>query len=248
MTVVRQQPAFGSGVTDHMSGGGSMPSGRGEGGPRREQEPTRRPEVSEARNGLQAAVRSRDASKVMDAVRRVIVFMTMGVDMSPLYSDMIMAINTRDITQKKLIYMYLCEYGKKHSELTLLAMNTLAKDCADASPIVRGVAVRALGSFGLKSLLEYIVPLISTALDDVHPYVRRSAIFAAAKLMPIMDVDSSAKLVTAIERLVNDTDTILLVGQKSSICVSAKEIPALGRTSIGNQILKGTKVIGVSKI
>ena len=48
--------------------------------------------------------------------------------------------------------------------------------------------------------------------------------------------------------LVNDTDTILLVGQKSSICVSAKEIPALGRTSIGNQILKGTKVIGVSKI
>ena len=48
--------------------------------------------------------------------------------------------------------------------------------------------------------------------------------------------------------LVNDMDNVLLVGQKTSICISAKEIPALGRTSIGNQILKGTKVIGVSKI
>ena len=48
--------------------------------------------------------------------------------------------------------------------------------------------------------------------------------------------------------LVNDMDNVLLVGEKSSICISAKEIPALGRTSIGNQILKGTKVIGVSKI
>ena len=48
--------------------------------------------------------------------------------------------------------------------------------------------------------------------------------------------------------LVNDMDNVLLVGEKSSICISAKEIPALGRASIGNQILKGTKVIGVSKI
>lgn len=57
---------------------------------------------------------------------------------------------------------------------------------------------------------------------------------------------SSGKVVCAT--MVSDEDTLLLVGQTKSICVSAKEIPALGRTSIGNQILKGNKVIGVSKV
>ena len=52
----------------------------------------------------------------------------------------------------------------------------------------------------------------------------------------------------ACATLVDDTDVILVVGQRSSICISAKEIPTLGKTSIGNQILKGTKVTGVSKI
>jgi len=222
MTTIVRQSSFGGGSISStgfretsISGGNSTP--RVEPALHREHEPTRKPEVAEARNGLQAAIRARDPAKVMDAVRRVVVYMTMGVDMSPLYSDMIMAINTRDITQKKLIYMYLCEYGKKHADMTLLAMNTLAKDCADGSPIVRGVAVRALGSFGLKSLLEYIVPLISTALDDVHPYVRKSAVFAAAKLLPIMDVDSSAKLVTVIERLVNDNDTQVVLNALATL-------------------------------
>lgn len=48
--------------------------------------------------------------------------------------------------------------------------------------------------------------------------------------------------------LVSDEDNILVVGNKSSICVSAKEIPALGRTSMGNIILKGNIVKSVSKV
>lgn len=48
--------------------------------------------------------------------------------------------------------------------------------------------------------------------------------------------------------LIADEDNILVVGDKTSICVSAKEIPALGRGSIGNNIIKNNKVISVSKI
>ena len=48
--------------------------------------------------------------------------------------------------------------------------------------------------------------------------------------------------------LVSDEDNLLVVGKTKSICISAKELPALGRTSIGNQILKDNNVIGVSKI
>ena len=48
--------------------------------------------------------------------------------------------------------------------------------------------------------------------------------------------------------LVSDEDTILLVGDKTSICISATDIPAMGRASIGNQMIKNGKVIAVSKV
>lgn len=48
--------------------------------------------------------------------------------------------------------------------------------------------------------------------------------------------------------LVSDEDNILVYGNTNSICISATEIPQLGRTSIGNQILKGCKVVSVSKV
>ena len=47
--------------------------------------------------------------------------------------------------------------------------------------------------------------------------------------------------------LVEDADNLLVMGNLSNICISATEIPLLGRPSIGNQILKG-KIVSVSKV
>ena len=57
---------------------------------------------------------------------------------------------------------------------------------------------------------------------------------------------SNDKVVAAT--LVSDEDSILIVGDKTSICVSATDIPALGRTSLGNQMIKNNKVMSVSKV
>lgn len=48
--------------------------------------------------------------------------------------------------------------------------------------------------------------------------------------------------------LVNDEDNILLVGVPNSICVSAKDIPTLGRTSLGNVMIKSSIVKKVVKL
>ncbi len=48
--------------------------------------------------------------------------------------------------------------------------------------------------------------------------------------------------------MVSDEDNILIVSNKSSICIAATDIPALGRASIGNQMIKNGKVITVSKV
>lgn len=47
---------------------------------------------------------------------------------------------------------------------------------------------------------------------------------------------------------VSDNDRVLVVGNNSSICVTAKDIPTLGRVSLGNIILKGNIVHSVSKV
>lgn len=51
----------------------------------------------------------------------------------------------------------------------------------------------------------------------------------------------------AAAALVEDEDTVLIVGGANGICISAKDIPLLSRTSVGNQLIKGT-IVSVSKV
>ena len=59
-------------------------------------------------------------------------------------------------------------------------------------------------------------------------------------------IDTSSWVQSAT--LVSDEDTILIVGNKNSICISAKDIPALGRASMGNQMIKNKRLVSVSKV
>ena len=51
----------------------------------------------------------------------------------------------------------------------------------------------------------------------------------------------------AAATLINDEDNILILGKSKSICISAKEVPTLGRTAVGNIILKD-KIQSASKV
>lgn len=48
--------------------------------------------------------------------------------------------------------------------------------------------------------------------------------------------------------LIDDNDNLLISGNSASICISAKDIPALGRTSIGNQMIKSGSIKSVTKV
>ena len=58
--------------------------------------------------------------------------------------------------------------------------------------------------------------------------------------------DSTGILTSAV--LISDEDALLVMGNKNSICISAKDIPELGRPSIGNLIIKDEKINTVNKI
>ena len=48
--------------------------------------------------------------------------------------------------------------------------------------------------------------------------------------------------------MVDDNDNILIIGNYSSICVSAKDLPLLGRISVGNILIKNNKVLSITKL
>ena len=48
--------------------------------------------------------------------------------------------------------------------------------------------------------------------------------------------------------MISDEDNILLVGNKSSICISATEIPLLSKTSNGNILIKNNRLTSITKI
>lgn len=52
----------------------------------------------------------------------------------------------------------------------------------------------------------------------------------------------------AASALVSNEDMVLVLGEKSSICVSAADLPELGRAPTGNQVIKNTKIRSVSKV
>ena len=69
---------------------------------------------------------------------------------------------------------------------------------------------------------------------------------AGKGLMCYKPTDTTGKVAAAT--LVEDSDSILILGDKSSICIEASEIPNLGRASIGNLVIKNNKVLSVSKV
>ncbi|MGK3743333.1 MAG: AP-1 complex subunit beta-1 [Bacillariaceae sp.] len=121
----------------------------------------------------------------VDAVKKVIASMTVGKDVSMLFTDVLNCVQTGNIELKKLVYLYLINYAKTQPELTLLAVNTFVKDSADANPLIRALAVRTMGCIRVDRITEYLCEPLGRALRDDGPYVRKTAAVCVAKLYDI---------------------------------------------------------------
>jgi AP-1 complex subunit beta-1 len=142
---------------------------------------TRKGEMHELRMELH----SQDKAVKVDAVKKVIASMTVGKDVSMLFTDVLNCVQTGNIELKKLVYLYLINYAKTQPELTLLAVNTFVKDASDANPLIRALAVRTMGCIRVDRITEYLCEPLSRALRDDDPYVRKTAAVCVAKLYDI---------------------------------------------------------------
>jgi len=139
-------------------------------------------EVNELRNLLRNFGTERDPQRKRDIIKKVIAYMTLGIDVSRLFTEMMLAIETRDLVIKKMVYLYLCNYAQTHPQLAQMCTNTLQKDCGNEDPMVRGLALRSLCSLRLPQMVEYISEPLRKALTDHHAYVRKTGVMGILKL------------------------------------------------------------------
>lgn len=148
---------------------------------------------------LSVDLNSEYRDKRKDAIKRVIASMTVGkgttiylgypprqptfrTDVSGLFPDVLKNMQTDDLEQKKLVYLYLMNYAKTQPELVILAVNTFVKDSEDPNPLVRALAIRTMGCLRAEKIIDYLCDPLQRALKDENPYVRKTAALCVAKL------------------------------------------------------------------
>ncbi|GMI41643.1 hypothetical protein TeGR_g8390, partial [Tetraparma gracilis] len=104
---------------------------------------------------------------------------------------MMLAIESRDLVIKKMVYLYMTTYATTNPSLAQMCTNTLQKDCSHDDPMVRGLALRSLCSLNLPEMVEYIREPLRRSLVDQHAYVRKTGVIGILKLVhlePAADV------------------------------------------------------------
>ncbi|KAK1551026.1 hypothetical protein Q3G72_028765 [Acer saccharum] len=151
-------------------------------------QPSGKGEVSDLKTQLRQLAGSRapgvDDSK-RELFKKVISYMTIGIDVSSVFGEMVMCSVTPDIVLKKMCYLYVGNYAKVNPDLALLTINFLQRDCKDQDPMIRGLALRSLCSLRVANLVEYLVGPLGLGLKDSNSYVRTVAVFGVLKLYHI---------------------------------------------------------------
>ncbi|KAM9976180.1 hypothetical protein ACTFIR_010021 [Dictyostelium discoideum] len=175
-------------------------------------------ELGLIKNNLSTAINERNAEKIKDILQRIIYYMTIGMDVSVLFPDVIMVASSNDIIIKKLVYLYIVHYSKSNPDLLLLVVNTLRRDCIDRNPIIRGLALRSLCSLDSKNTLEYATIEINRSLTDFSGYVRKTALLGLAKLYHLskeaFDLDI---IIPKIFDMIMDQDPQVIVNAVSTL-------------------------------
>ncbi|GMJ15887.1 Adaptor protein complex protein 4B [Hibiscus trionum] len=184
-------------------------------------QPSGKSEVSDLKFQLRQLAGSRapgvDDSK-RELFKKVISYMTIGIDVSSLFGEMVMCSATSDVVLKKMCYLYVGNYAKVNPDLALLTINFLQKDCRDEDPMIRGLALRSLSSLCVANLVEYLVGPLGSGLKDGNAYVRMVAVIGVLKLYQFsastcIDADFPSILK---HLMLNDSDTHVVAN-----CLSA---------------------------
>lgn len=160
---------------------------------------------------LKEELNSQYKDKRKDAVKKVIAAMTVGKDVSSLFTDVVNCMQTENLELKKLVYLYLINYAKSQPDLAILAVNTFVKDSQDPNPLIRALAVRTMGCIRVDKITEYLCDPLQRCLKDDDPYVRKTAAICVAKLYDInAELVEDRGFLDALKDLISDNNPMVV--------------------------------------
>lgn len=192
-------------------------------------------EVNELKNLLREVTVEKDIKRKREIIKKVIAYMTLGIDVSRLFSEMVLCVDTKDLITKKMVYLYLTNYAQKNSELAIMCINTLLNDCRNEDPMVRGLALRSLCSLRLESILEYIHDPLQQSLTDTSAYVRKTGVIGILKVFSLNpDLIKESDMIDTLYNMIRDRDAQVV----SNCLIALNEIMAdEGGIAINQQII-----------
>ena len=152
-----------------------------------------------------------DPQKKKDVVKRVIAYMTLGVDVSKLFYEMVKVSITNDIVMKKMVFLYIVNYAHQVEQGAFLAINTFLRDMKDPNPKIRGLALRMLCSIKFKGVYEYFANSLYDSLKDAHPYVRKTAVTALLKVYHLNPKLITDKDIDLLYEMIGDKDALVVM-------------------------------------
>ncbi|KAK7441837.1 beta-adaptin [Stygiomarasmius scandens] len=167
---------------------------------------------------LSVDLNSEYREKRKDAIKRVIASMTVGKDVSGLFPDVLKNMQTEDLEQKKLVYLYLMNYAKTQPELVILAVNTFVKDTDDPNPLVRALAIRTMGVLRAEKIIDYLCDPLQKCLRDENPYVRKTAALCVAKLYDLKpDLVLDNGFLEQLHEMISDSNPMVVANTVAAL-------------------------------
>jgi len=177
---------------------------------------------------LKAELNSDRKDKKKEAVKKVIASMTVGKDVSALFPDVVNCMQTDNLELKKLVYLYLMNYAKSQPDMAIMAVNTFVKDCEDANPLIRALAVRTMGCIRVDKITEYLCEPLRKCLKDEDPYVRKTAAVCVAKLHDInAQLVEDQGFLDLLKDLLSDSNPMVVANAVAALSEIAEASPHL---------------------
>lgn len=134
---------------------------------------------------LKEELDSESKEKQKNAIKKVIASMTVGRDVSSLFSSVTRLISTSSIDVKKLVYLYIMNNAKSQPEKSVLLAGSFVRDSQHDSPLIRGLAIRTMSAINVEKIAEFLADPLRRSLRDSDPYVRKTAAIAVTKMFTI---------------------------------------------------------------
>eukprot|EP00731_Ephydatia_muelleri_P016791 Em0009g1215a len=145
---------------------------------------------------LKAMLEGNKDNQKLEAMKTIIGMVAKGKDVSHLFPSVVKNVVSKNQEIKKLVYVYLVRYAEEQQDLALLSISTFQKGLKDPNQLIRAGALRVLSSIRVPIIAPIMMLAIKDSVNDLSPYVRKTAAHAIPKLYSL-DPEQKEQLLVA---------------------------------------------------